>query len=46
MKPTENPQTLKATLEGKNTEKTENTQEAICYVTIDETGIHDSPYYE
>jgi RecA/RadA recombinase len=46
MKPTENPQTLKATLEGKNTEKTENTQEAVCYVTIDETGIHDSPYYE
>jgi DNA repair protein RadB len=46
MKPTEEPQTIKAMLEGKNSGKTENPQETACYVTIDETGIHDSPFYE
>ena len=40
MKPTENPQTIKAVLE----EKDENTQEAACYLRIDETGIHDCPF--
>ena len=46
MKPTEEPQTIKAVLEGKDSGKPENIPEAVCYVTIDETGIHDSPYYE
>jgi RecA/RadA recombinase len=41
MKPTEEPQTIKAVLE----EKGENAQDA-CYLRIDETGIHDSPFYE
>ena len=40
MKPTENPQTIKTILE----EKDENTQEAACYLRIDETGIHDCPF--
>jgi RecA/RadA recombinase len=40
MKPTENPQTIKAVLEEKN----ENTQETTCYVRIDETGVHDCPF--
>lgn len=39
MKPTENPQTIKATLE-----KNENIQETPCYLRIDETGIHDCPF--
>ncbi len=39
MKPTENPQTIKATIE-----KNENTQETPCHLRIDQTGIHDSPY--
>jgi len=39
MKPAENPQTIKAVLEGKD----EKTQEAACYLRIDETGIHDYP---
>ena len=42
MKPTENPQTIKATLEGKG----ENTEESTCYLRIDETGIHDSQFRE
>jgi len=42
MKPTEEPQTIKAVLE----EKGENTQEVACYLRIAETGIHDSPFYE
>jgi RecA/RadA recombinase len=42
MKPTENPQTIKAVLE----EKGESTQETACYVRIDETGIHDCLFYE
>lgn len=40
MKPTENPQTIKAIFE----EKGENTQEVACYLRIDETGIHDCPF--
>jgi len=40
LKPTENPQKIKAVLE--KTE--ENTQEAVCNLRIDETGIHDYPY--
>ena len=40
MKPTENPQTIKTILE----EEDENTQEAACYLRIDETGIHDCPF--
>lgn len=40
MKPTENSQTIKAVLE----EKDENTQEAACYLRIDETGIRDCPF--
>jgi RecA/RadA recombinase len=42
MKPTENPQTIKAVLEEKN----EKTQEAPCYLRIDETGIRDHPFHE
>ena len=41
MKPTENPQTIKAVLEEKN----EKTQEAACYLRIDETGIRDYPFH-
>jgi len=40
MKPTENPQTIKAVLEKKG----ENPQEVACYVRIDETGIRDCPF--
>jgi RecA/RadA recombinase len=40
MKPTENPQTIKAVLEKKG----EKTQEATCYLRIDETGLHDYPF--
>ena len=42
MKPTENPQTIKAVLEGKS----ESHQESACYLRIDETGIHDTQLYE
>ncbi len=42
MKPTENPQTIKAVLE----KKSEKTQEADCYLRIDETGIHDYPFHQ
>jgi RecA/RadA recombinase len=42
MKPTENPQTIKAVLE----KTRENPQEKHCYLLIDETGIHDSPFLE
>ena len=42
MKPTENPQTIKAVLEGKS----ESHQESACYLRIDETGIHDTQFYE
>jgi RecA/RadA recombinase len=41
MKPTENPQTIKAVFE----QKGEKIQEAVCYLIIDETGIHDYPFY-
>jgi RecA/RadA recombinase len=41
MKPTENPQTIKAVLE----ETRQNPQETHCYLLIDETGIHDSPFH-
>jgi len=42
MKPTENPQTIKAVLE-----KTRQTpQETNCHLLIDETGIHDSPFQQ
>jgi RecA/RadA recombinase len=42
MKPTENPQTIKAVLE-----KTyEKAQEATCHLRIDETGIHDYPFHQ
>ncbi len=40
MKPDENPQTIKAVLEKKDAK----TQEAACYLRIDETGIHDYPF--
>ncbi len=40
MKPTENPQTIKAAFE----EKSENIQEGVCYLRIDETGIRDCPF--
>jgi RecA/RadA recombinase len=40
MKPTENPQTIKALIE----KKSEKTQEATCYLRIDKTGIHDYPF--
>ena len=42
MKPTEEPQTIKAVLEGKS----ESHQESACYLRIDETGIHDTQFYE
>jgi DNA repair and recombination protein RadB len=42
MKPTENPQTIKAVLE-----KTHGkAQEATCHLRIDETGIHDYPFHQ
>jgi RecA/RadA recombinase len=41
VKPTENPQTIKAVLE----ETRQNPQETHCYLLIDETGIHDSPFH-
>ncbi len=40
MKPTENPQIIKAVLEGKN----QNTQTADCYLRISQTGIRDCPF--
>ena len=40
MKPTENPQTIKAVLEKKG----EKAQEVACYLRIDETGIRDYPF--
>jgi DNA repair and recombination protein RadB len=40
MKPTENPQTIKAVLE----KTREKTQEATCHLRIDETGIRDYPF--
>jgi RecA/RadA recombinase len=40
MKPTENPQEIKAVLE-----KTPETAQAACNLTIDETGIHDSKFH-
>jgi DNA repair and recombination protein RadB len=42
MKPTENPQTIKAVLE----KTRENAQETNCYLRIDETGIRDSPFLQ
>ena len=42
MKPTENPQIIKAMLE----EKGERTREAACYLRINETGIRDLPLHE
>jgi len=42
MKPTENPQTIKAMFE----QKGEKIQEAACYLIIDETGIHDYPFHQ
>ena len=42
MKPTENAQTIKAVLE----KKREMAQETSCYLRIDETGIHDSPFIQ
>jgi DNA repair and recombination protein RadB len=40
MKPTENPQTIKAVLE----KTRQNPRETHCYLRIDETGIHDNPF--
>jgi len=40
MKPTENPQTIKALIEKKG----EKAQEVACYLRIDETGIRDYPF--
>ncbi|TRO47927.1 hypothetical protein E2P60_02105 [Candidatus Bathyarchaeota archaeon] len=40
MKPTENPQTIKAAFE----EKSENIQEGACYLRIAENGIRDCPF--
>lgn len=40
MKPTENPQTIKAVLEKTRA----NPEETHCYLLIDETGIRDSPF--
>ena len=40
MKPTEDPQTIKAVFE----EKTENTPETFCYTRIDKTGVRDNPF--
>ena len=42
MKPTENPQTIKAVLEKTH----EKAQEATCHLRIDETGIHDYPFHQ
>jgi RecA/RadA recombinase len=42
MKPTESPQTIEAVLE----ETRSNPQETRCYLQIDETGIHDSPFLQ
>jgi DNA repair and recombination protein RadB len=42
MKPTENPQTIKAVLE----KARKKTQEATCYLRIDETGIRDYPFHQ
>jgi RecA/RadA recombinase len=42
MKPTENPQTIKAVLE----KTRQNPQETNCQLLIDETGIHDSPFQQ
>jgi RecA/RadA recombinase len=42
MKPTESPQRIKAVLE----ETRQTPQEANCYLRIDETGIHDSPFHQ
>jgi DNA repair and recombination protein RadB len=41
MKPTENPQTIKAVLEKTRA----NPREATCYLRIDETGIRDYPFH-
>src|SRR3972149_40501 len=41
MKPTENPQVIKAVLEKTG----EKTQEVACYLRIDETGIRDYPFH-
>ncbi len=40
MKPTEDPQTIKAVFEEKN----EDTPEKFCYTIIDETGVRDNPF--
>ena len=42
MKPTENPQTIKAILE----KTRQNPQETNCQLLINETGIHDSPFQQ
>ena len=42
MKPTENPQTIKAVLE----KTRQNPRETNCQLLIDETGIHDSPFQQ
>jgi hypothetical protein len=42
MKPTENPQTIKAVLEKIH----EKAQEATCHLRIDESGIHDYPFHQ
>ena len=42
MKPTENPQTIKAVLEKTH----EKAQEATCHLRINETGIHDYPFHQ
>jgi DNA repair and recombination protein RadB len=42
MKPSENPQTIKAVLEKTH----EKAQEATCHLRIDETGIHDYPFHQ
>jgi DNA repair protein RadB len=42
MKPTENPQTIKAVLEKTH----EKAQEATCHLRIDKTGIHDYPFHQ
>jgi len=41
MKPTENPQIIKAVLE----KTTRKAQEVTCHLKIDETGIHDYPFH-
>jgi DNA repair and recombination protein RadB len=42
MKPTENPQTIRAVFEKTH----EKAQEATCHLRIDETGIHDYPFHQ